>query len=113
MTEYFEPILSPHLSGFRKNHSCQSVLVKFVEDCRLNMDNNKVGGAMLTDLSRAFDCLPHRLLTAKLNAYGMSNDACALVLNYFYAPGDDSPHGGILLLLCPYVCMYVCMSEFG
>ena len=26
-----------------------------------------------------------------------------------YAPGDDSPHGGILLLLCPYVCMYVCM----
>ena len=34
----------------------------------------------------------------------------------YYAPGDDSPHGGILLLLCPvcmYVCMYVCMSEFG
>ena len=27
----------------------------------------------------------------------------------YYAPGDDSPHGGILLLLCPYVCMYVCM----
>ena len=25
----------------------------------------------------------------------------------FYAPGDDSPHGGILLLLCPYVRMYV------
>ena len=30
-------------------------------------------------------------------------------LCHFYAPGDDSPHGGILLLLCPYVCMYVCM----
>ena len=28
----------------------------------------------------------------------------------FYAPGDDSPHGGILLLLCPYVCMYICPS---
>ena len=28
--------------------------------------------------------------------------------DYFhYAPGDGSPHGGILLLLCPYVCMYV------
>ena len=25
----------------------------------------------------------------------------------FYAPGDDSPHGGILLLLCPYVRTYV------
>ena len=32
---------------------------------------------------------------------------------FYYAPGDDSPHGGILLLLCPYVCMYVRMSEFG
>ena len=30
-----------------------------------------------------------------------------------YAPGDDSPHGGILLLLCPYVRTYVRMSEFG
>ena len=34
--------------------------------------------------------------------------SCQLFPNY-YAPGDDSPHGGILLLLCPYVCMYVCM----
>ena len=28
----------------------------------------------------------------------------------FYAPGDDSPHGGILLLLCLYVRTYVCPS---
>ena len=34
-----------------------------------------------------------------------------LISPYFnlYAPGDDSPHGGISLLLCPYVRM----SEFG
>ena len=76
MTEHFEPMLSPYLSGFRKHHSCQNVLMKFVEDCKLNLDNSKVGGAILTDLSRAFDCLPHRLLTAKLHAYGVSNDAC-------------------------------------
>ena len=25
----------------------------------------------------------------------------------YYAPGDDCPHGGILLLLCPYVRTYV------
>ena len=28
--------------------------------------------------------------------------------SFYYAPGDDSPHGGILVLLCPYVCMYIC-----
>ena len=32
------------------------------------------------------------------------------ICSIYYAPGDDSPHGGILLLLCPYVCMYVCPS---
>ena len=32
------------------------------------------------------------------------------LLYIYYAPGDDSPHGGILLLLCPYVRTYVCPS---
>ena len=34
------------------------------------------------DLSKAFDCLPHGLLVAKLNAYGLSHQACSLIANY-------------------------------
>ena len=34
------------------------------------------------DLSRAFDKKPHALLIAKLNAYGLSEDACNLIINY-------------------------------
>ena len=34
-------------------------------------DNNKAFGALLTDLSKAFDCLSHDLLIAKLHAYGL------------------------------------------
>ena len=36
------------------------------------VDNNKVFGALLTDLSKAFDCICHDLLVAKLNAYDLS-----------------------------------------
>ena len=34
------------------------------------------------DLSKAFDCLPHDLLVAKLEAYGLDNKALKLVLSY-------------------------------
>ena len=34
------------------------------------------------DLSKAFDCLPHGLLTAKLRAYGLSEHACDLIASY-------------------------------
>ena len=36
------------------------------------VDNNKVFGALLTDVSKAFDCICHDLLVAKLNAYDLS-----------------------------------------
>ena len=42
----------------------------------------KVFGALLTDLSKAFDCVSHDLLIAKLNAYGLSLPALKLVHNY-------------------------------
>ena len=34
------------------------------------------------DLSKAFDCLPHGLLIAKLRAYGLTLSACELVASY-------------------------------
>ena len=39
-------------------------------------------GALLTDLSKAFDCLSHNLLIAKLNAYGFNNKAVRFVYDY-------------------------------
>ena len=46
------------------------------------MDNGNVFGALLTDLSKAFDCLPHDLIIAKLNSYGFNLTALNLIHNY-------------------------------
>ena len=46
------------------------------------MDNRQYVAAIMMDLSRAFDCLPHGLLLGKLRAYGLSVKACALVSSY-------------------------------
>ena len=42
-------------------------------------DNNKAFGALLTDLSKAFDCLSHDLLIAKLHAYGLDLASLKLI----------------------------------
>ena len=83
MQTYMEPYLAPELSGFRKGHDCQGVLLKFVEDTYLAMDNENITGALLTDLSKAFDSLSYRLFIAKLKAYGFNTKACQLVADYF------------------------------
>ena len=49
-----------------------------VERWKNAVDKGKVFGALLTDLSKAFDCLPHELIIAKLNAYGFKLAALKL-----------------------------------
>ena len=53
-----------------------------LEDSKMYLDKDMLIGFLLQDLSKAFDCLPHGLLIAKMNAYAVSNSACELVANY-------------------------------
>ena len=79
---HFVSILNDLLNVFRKGHSCQTLLVKCIGDWKLALDENKHVGVLFTDLSKAFDCLPHSLLLAKLNAYGLDMSACNLIGSY-------------------------------
>ncbi len=80
---FFENVSSKHLSGFRKGHSCQSVLLNLVEKCKLAIDSSHVYGIILTDISKAFDCLPYKLVICKLRAYGLGPDSCKFIMSYF------------------------------
>ena len=53
-----------------------------IDKWKKSVDNNKVFGALLTDLSKAFDCINHDLLLAKLNAYGLSFPALKMIQDY-------------------------------
>ena len=76
---------SPYLFGYRKGCGTQHCLLVMIEMWRKALDEKKVGGAILTDLSKAFDCLSHELLIAKLQAYGF--EKCALNFIYNYLKG--------------------------
>ena len=53
-----------------------------VEKWKKCLDNGGAAGALLTDLSKAFDCLPHDLLIAKLHAYGFDRSSFNLMNSY-------------------------------
>ena len=82
LREYFVNILNDLLCAYRKNYSCQSVLVKIVDGWKVLLDNNHIIEVIFMDLSKAFHCLPHGLLIAKLRAYGLSEHACDMIASY-------------------------------
>ena len=82
LNDFIENKFSPLLCGFRKGHNTQHALMRLLEDWRAQLDNKKVIGTILCDLSKAFDTLPHDLLLAKLNAYGLSHSALTFINSY-------------------------------
>ena len=59
------------------------MLIRLVEEWKEHLDNNEVVGGILMDLSKAFDCIPHNLLIAKLSAYGFDRTALKYIRSYF------------------------------
>ena len=83
MTRFLSKILDPMIAAYRQGYSCQDVILRLVEDWKRALENRKHVGAVLMDLSKAFDCLPHQqLLVAKLRAYGACDRSCALIWSY-------------------------------
>ena len=82
INEYMDVFFIRYQCGFRKGYSTQQCLIAMLEKWSSAVDNRKTFGVLLTDLSKAFDCLSHELLPAKLQAHGFSIPGLRLVYSY-------------------------------
>ena len=82
LSEFFESVLSKFQCRFRKGYGAQHCLLMMLETWKEASDNSKAFGALLTDLSKAFDCLSHDLLTAKLHAYDLDLASLKILRDY-------------------------------
>ena len=82
ITSYVSNFLSPYLCGFRKGYNAQHALMRLKDHLNKSLDEKKNIGLIMMDLSKAFDCIPHNLLIAKLYAYGFDKNSLKLIHSY-------------------------------
>ena len=82
LLEFFSRLFNDLIGAYRKGYSCQSLLVKCIDNSKNALDKQMFIGTLFMDLSKAFDCLPHSLIIAKLRAYGLELPACKLLFSY-------------------------------
>ena len=68
-------ILHPSLHGYRANRSTQTALLQMYDHWVQAASRGQISGAILLDLSAAFDLVPSDILIEKLKQYGL-DDGC-------------------------------------
>ena len=62
LTSFINKRISVFISAYRKSYSTQHVLMRLLEEWRHKLDHDYIIGAVLMDLSKAFDSIPHDLI---------------------------------------------------
>lgn len=75
-------VLSPNQHGFREGRSTTSALVSILDYLYKNLDNGNKVMALFIDLSKAFDCVDHDILLAKVECYGLRGQCNKLLKSY-------------------------------
>ena len=82
LSEYLEKDLNSILCPSRKAHSTQHALFKLLQSWQEELDKGGFVGTVLIDLSKAYDCILHELLVAKVETNVVCKAALNLISNY-------------------------------
>ena len=82
VSECFETVQSKFPCGLRKAHSTKDCLLAMVENYKKALYQGNEYGALLTGVSKAFECFPHDLMVAKLQANGFSIESLKIINSY-------------------------------
>ena len=81
LNSFMKDKLSNIFTGFRKDHSVQNLLLIMKKNGKRVLDENTKVESIFMDLSEVFDTLNHRLLLAKIKAYGLEPTALKQMAN--------------------------------
>uniref|UniRef100_A0A146KN75 Putative RNA-directed DNA polymerase from transposon BS n=1 Tax=Lygus hesperus TaxID=30085 RepID=A0A146KN75_LYGHE len=70
--------------GFRKEHNTTQAVTEMVSGCLRGLDCVEMVGALLFDMSKAFDIVNLELLLLKLEFYGFDNNALSFFERYLF-----------------------------
>ena len=79
---YFQTIFSKFHREFWKDFNSQYFLLVIVEKWGKTLDEGSETETALTYSSKAFDCIDHNLLLAKLSAYGLEKQPGNFIYSY-------------------------------
>ena len=75
-------ILSDCQHGFRARRSCETQLITTIQDLAKNLSDGNQIDAILLDFSKAFDKVPHKRLSMKLQYYGIQDNTLAWIQHF-------------------------------
>ena len=75
-------LINENQSGFRQKHSCQTALVKLIDQWLACLDKGDYVGALFIDFRKAFDVVDHSILLRKLAMYKIEDQSLLWFISY-------------------------------